>query len=1260
MTDRLLVDLSDDGQVTVSTQDDAPGSLAETCGSFPLAWVLDAADAEELRWYLEDYLRAPYGVYQERGERVAARLAEWGQAAFRSVFDGSRTARDAYVRSRDRNGVVEVVVRSAVAGRLGLPWELLRDPARPAPLALDGVRIRRALPTIDLANTFRVDALRLRVLMVISRPAGQADVGYRMVARPLLARLEAVRGKVDLVVLRPPTLDRLREVLAEARAVGTPFQVVHFDGHGAVDGGRRPGWGPAVSLEDPVGQGVLVFERPGGGPDRVPAARVAAVLGEAQVPVVVLNACQSGALGVDVSATVATRLLQQGAAAVVAMAFSVYAVAAAEFMTAFYDRLFTGGEIADAVAAGRTRLAERNRRPSPKGPQPLQDWLVPVLYARQDVSFPGLQREASKPDVSLLLDAILDKARNKAESTDLADPLAAVGEFVGRDGLFYELETAARLQKVVLLHGAAGMGKTELAKAFGRWWRDTGGVDQPAWVIWHSFEPGIASFGLPGVLNAVGTQAFGTDFAQLDDQQRRQAILDLLRKHRLLLIWDNFESVHAMPDPTSATPPLDDTSRHQITDFLIAAGSGQSTILITSRSSEDWLGSLRRISVTGLDREEADEYTDALLEPYPRATARRKSESFAELMTWLNGHPLSMRLVLPHLDTTDAASVLTGLSTTGSHMLGTIQQDRTQSLAASIAYSYQHLTAEQQHAIVVLSLFHTATDADVLAILSGVEGVPAQFSGRAVDQWAALLDRATDLGLLTALDAGMYTLHPALPAYLASQWQHQHGDDYHTQRATTEHALLNAHARLTDWLEQQLDGSDADFAATIIHIQRHTLGAMLNHALTHAEHGAAHSIVIVLDRYWDILGLHAEADGWANRILHATETAYGSSPLLDGPAGALWLFTTGAQARRQLQAHQLDAAAATYRRLLTMITAQPDSPTRSSSLAAVYHQIGATAYHRGDLHAAENCYQQSLAIEEQLGNPTGVASSLHQLGMTAYQRGDFDTAEHRYRRALIIQEQLGNRPGMAITYHQLGITAELRGNLDTAENWYQQSLTINQQLGNRSRMAGTYHQLGNIAQARGDLDTAENRYQQALTIKEQLGKRPEMATTYLHLGIIALRRGKLDIAENWCHESLAISQQLGNKPGMAGAYHQLGRVAQARDDLDTAENWCHESLAINQQLNNRLGMSTTYGQLGLLALARGVPAAALAWTIRCVTLFDTFPHPSTGPAPRLLAKLTTDLGWDALRKEWQKTTGQQLPREVINHIKHLRNEGPST
>ena len=107
MTGRLLVDLAVDGRVTVSTLADAAGGLPEPGESFALDWSLDAAEVEHLRWYLEDYLRAPYGVYEQRGEHVAQRLTGWGRAGFAALFErGSRQARrtrQSHRRRRHRN-----------------------------------------------------------------------------------------------------------------------------------------------------------------------------------------------------------------------------------------------------------------------------------------------------------------------------------------------------------------------------------------------------------------------------------------------------------------------------------------------------------------------------------------------------------------------------------------------------------------------------------------------------------------------------------------------------------------------------------------------------------------------------------------------------------------------------------------------------------------------------------------------------------------------------------------------------------------------------------------------------------------------------------------------------------------------------------------------------------------------------------------------------------------------------------------------------
>lgn len=1191
MADRLLVDVSADGRVAVSAWLD--GGLPEGAAG---NWVelvnpLDASALDDLRWYLEDYLIAPFGVYGDRGGEVATRLRVWGEALFGAVFGMGSAARDIYTGLRGRGAPLEVIVRSSSSAVLAWPWELLWDPSSPNPLALDLAGMSRALQGAGLPTPTRVSGDVLRVLMVIARPAGAQDIGYRMVARPLLERLNAVRGRVELVVLRPPTLTALQRVLQEARATGRPFQVVHFDGHGVLAGRRAGSVAPHMFAEG--GEGFLEFEPADGSSGRVSAAQFALALHDAEVPLVVLNACQSGAMSEQVDAAIATRLMQEGIGAVVAMGYSVYAVAAAEFMAAFYERLFAGESVTGAVAIGRRRLFQRPERPSPKGELPLSDWMVPVHYLRREILFPYLARPPAPTGGVLSLEEHLDRLRHAQSGGEGA--LAPVGQFVGRDPAFYELERLTRTRRVVVVHGAGGSGKTELAKAFGRWWRDTGGVEHPDWVIVQSFEPGIAGFSLDGALATIGLRLFGPDFARVNLEQRRRVVIDALRGHRVLVIWDNFETVHTMPDLTGATPPLAEPERDELRRFLaeVAAPGGSSAVIVTSRTPESWLDDVGRLALGGLKGDDRARYTDQLLGDDPAIRARRAERTFGALLEWLDGHPLSMRLVLPHLENTDPAALLDGLKGVRELPVELDDRDgRTSSLSACISYSFAHLRQQTQSRLVILALLHGVANSPALAFISELDDIPERFKGIGHSEWIDTLAEASRVGLLTPIRRGIYRVHPALPVFLANLWREQTPTGYDNERLKTNRALVAAYADFGLSLRQELNGSGTRVALELIDLQRQTFGAFLGYALDTGEWSAASSIIQPLNTYWDTRGLTVEAQAWTDRVRSAVESPSGMPPALNTAQGSLWLDVAFSEANRRLENGELATAELAYRELRDMVLEDPPSPTQHRRLAVLNSRLARAAKDRGRLADAEREYVNTMEAWSALDDRQGVAGALHQLGIVAYEQYVVATQQRR--------------------------PDEARKRIEAARNRFLQAIEAWKDVGDESEMAASYHELGIVAQEK-------YRHRRALSdLKE---------------ATLSFKRAE------------EIFKSHGDVPSLAASYHELGNLAYGQGDMDAAEYWYIQSLTLKEKLKDRPRLAGTYGQLSLVAEARGRAEEALEWLVHCVSIFDEFPSPLTGPAPAHIAALTEQLGWEALERSWAKVTGRPLPNDVREYVR---------
>jgi hypothetical protein len=192
------------------------------------SFSLSAQEAEDIRWYLEDYRIYPVDPQPRIAKRIEQRMREIGIELFNQVLAKS----DVWESVRRNLGDTRIEVETEIEDAL-VPWELLRDPASDQPLALAVQSFVRchSRPALH-PNPPGKAAGKIRILLAICRLQDDR-VPFRSVARHLIRGLtDAAREPFHLEVLRPPTFEQLAKRLRAAKARGEPFHVVHFDGHG--------------------------------------------------------------------------------------------------------------------------------------------------------------------------------------------------------------------------------------------------------------------------------------------------------------------------------------------------------------------------------------------------------------------------------------------------------------------------------------------------------------------------------------------------------------------------------------------------------------------------------------------------------------------------------------------------------------------------------------------------------------------------------------------------------------------------------------------------------------------------------------------------------------------------------------------------------------------------------------------------------------------------------------------------------------------
>ncbi len=239
-------------------------------------------------------------------------------------------------------------------------------------------------------------------------------------------------------------------------------------------------------------------------------------------------------------------------------------------------------------------------------------------------------------------------------------------------------------------------------------------------------------------------------------------------------------------------------------------------------------------------------------------------------------------------------------------------------------------------------------------------------------------------------------------------------------------------------------------------------------------------------------------------------------------------------------------------------------------------------------------YEDSMAINQRLGQKRGVAASLEEIAEVQLSLGKPDAALKAYNDALKIRQDIGAKKEAGDTLNDLGDFYLERGQPDKALQMFKESLQIQRDAGDQTNQALCLSNIGTAYLQKGENEDALTYLQQALQIREKLNVPGDIAQTLGNLGGAYANLGQYDQAMTSYMRGLDLYRKSDNKQGIATMSSSVGLVFEEQGRLGPAVGALQDAVQAFRDVGDR---SVTMAQAltdlaGALAMSgRGTESA---------------------------------------------------------------------
>jgi serine/threonine protein kinase/tetratricopeptide (TPR) repeat protein len=199
-------------------------------------------------------------------------------------------------------------------------------------------------------------------------------------------------------------------------------------------------------------------------------------------------------------------------------------------------------------------------------------------------------------------------------------------------------------------------------------------------------------------------------------------------------------------------------------------------------------------------------------------------------------------------------------------------------------------------------------------------------------------------------------------------------------------------------------------------------------------------------------------------------------------------------------------------------------------------------------------FNDSIEINQKLGQKRGVAASLSMIAQVDESLGKTDDALKSYNQALQIRRDIGAKKEVGDTLINIASLYYDRGLYDKALPMFKEALQIQRDAGDEANLAMCLNNIGSVYLAKGQSEDALTYFLQALQLREKQNVPADLAETLNNLGGAYVSLGQYDQAMTSYMRALDLDHKSNDNRGAAIVSMAMGEMFQAQGRMGPAVN----------------------------------------------------------------------------------------------------------